>query len=46
MNLKKRDAEMDSRSSTGDAQKLNVEAGFVAFTADYHVPKHHPPRNN
>ncbi|XP_023737837.1 uncharacterized protein LOC111885839 isoform X1 [Lactuca sativa] len=26
MNLKKRDAEMDSRSSTGDAQKLNVEA--------------------
>lgn len=21
-------------------------AGFVAFNADYHAPRHHPPKNN
>ncbi|KAJ0526892.1 putative Root meristem growth factor/3 [Helianthus annuus] len=42
----KEDGEMASRSSTGDVQKLKTEAGFVAFTADYHMAKHHPPRHN
>ncbi|MED6123933.1 hypothetical protein PIB30_054254, partial [Stylosanthes scabra] len=23
-----------------------VDGGFVAFTADYHSPRHHPPKNN
>ncbi|OIW21075.1 hypothetical protein TanjilG_28524 [Lupinus angustifolius] len=23
-----------------------VDNGFMAFTADYHRPKHHPPKNN
>ena len=23
-----------------------VDSGFVAFTADYHSPRHHPPKNN
>ncbi|KAI3669931.1 hypothetical protein L6452_41421 [Arctium lappa] len=39
MMLKKKDEEMScsrSSSSGDDAKKLNVEAGFVAFTADYH----------
>ncbi|XP_021293322.1 root meristem growth factor 3-like [Herrania umbratica] len=22
------------------------ESGFVAFNADYHAPRHHPPKNN
>ena len=22
------------------------ESGFVAFNADYHEPRHHPPKNN
>ncbi|KAJ7943284.1 root meristem growth factor 2 [Quillaja saponaria] len=22
------------------------DAGFVAFNADYHAPRHHPPKNN
>lgn len=22
------------------------KAGFVAFNADYHAPRHHPPKNN
>lgn len=24
----------------------NKNANFVAFTADYHQPRHHPPKNN
>ncbi|KAI3777042.1 hypothetical protein L1987_46835 [Smallanthus sonchifolius] len=44
--ISKADGQMASRSSTSDAQKLNVEEGFVAFTADYHMAKRHPPRNN
>ncbi|XP_059650329.1 protein GOLVEN 7 [Cornus florida] len=24
----------------------DVAAGFVAFSADYHTPEHHPPKNN
>ncbi|KAJ9163461.1 hypothetical protein P3X46_023127 [Hevea brasiliensis] len=27
-------------------EQLNNEAGFVAFSADYHSPRHHPPKNN
>ncbi|KAL1332211.1 hypothetical protein AAHE18_11G011900 [Arachis hypogaea] len=23
-----------------------IDGGFVAFTADYHSPRHHPPKNN
>ncbi|CAI8608581.1 unnamed protein product [Vicia faba] len=23
-----------------------VDGGFVAFTTDYHPPRHHPPKNN
>ncbi|MED6110123.1 hypothetical protein PIB30_040025, partial [Stylosanthes scabra] len=23
-----------------------LDGGFVAFTADYHSPRHHPPKNN
>lgn len=22
------------------------QSGFVAFNADYHAPRHHPPKNN
>ncbi|KAM0039803.1 hypothetical protein Hdeb2414_s0012g00386261 [Helianthus debilis subsp. tardiflorus] len=44
--ISKEDGEMASGSSKGEAQKLNVEEGFVAFTADYHMAKHHSPRNN
>ncbi|KAJ9140614.1 hypothetical protein P3X46_031242 [Hevea brasiliensis] len=27
-------------------EQLNNEAGFVAFSSDYHAPRHHPPKNN
>lgn len=23
-----------------------IDKGFVAFSADYHGPRHHPPKNN
>lgn len=26
--------------------EVDGAAGFVAFNADYHAPKHHPPKNN
>lgn len=26
--------------------EVDDAAGFIAFNADYHVPKHHPPKNN
>jgi len=25
---------------------LSDDGGFVAFTTDYHPPRHHPPKNN
>ncbi|KDP31415.1 hypothetical protein JCGZ_11791 [Jatropha curcas] len=25
---------------------VKQEDGFVAFSADYHAPRHHPPKNN
>ncbi|AET03198.1 hypothetical protein MTR_8g066030 [Medicago truncatula] len=25
---------------------LSDDSGFVAFTTDYHPPRHHPPKNN
>ncbi|XP_050220730.1 protein GOLVEN 7 [Mercurialis annua] len=25
---------------------MKAPAGFVAFSADYHPPRHHPPKNN
>lgn len=28
------------------SKQLNNEGGFVAFSADYHAPRHHPPKNN
>lgn len=34
---------------TSDKSRISKKfgvAGFVAFAADYHVPKHHPPKNN
>lgn len=27
-------------------RKAKITAGFTAFSADYHVPKSHPPKNN
>lgn len=24
----------------------NIGGGFMSFTADYHSPRHHPPKNN
>lgn len=36
-----------SRSHHGTDGHHKVKmAGFAAFSADYHVPKSHPPRNN
>lgn len=29
-----------------DVDDDDEDAGFVAFSADYHPPRHHPPKNN
>lgn len=36
----KRERSLRSRMSD------EVDKGFVAFSADYHAPRHHPPKNN
>ncbi|XP_042978452.1 uncharacterized protein LOC122309149 [Carya illinoinensis] len=28
------------------SEQIDEAAGFVAFNADYHAPRHHPPKNN
>ncbi|KAK2663468.1 hypothetical protein Ddye_002042 [Dipteronia dyeriana] len=34
------------RNRTGSPSMKVKMGGFTAFSADYHVPKSHPPRNN
>ncbi|XVF43305.1 hypothetical protein PTKIN_Ptkin02bG0029600 [Pterospermum kingtungense] len=29
-----------------EVDESSSSAGFVAFNADYHAPRHHPPKNN
>jgi hypothetical protein len=49
--------ESEGNSSTGSnldckksfsrvSEEVVDEAGFVAFNADYHAPRHHSPKNN
>lgn len=39
---------MDYKPSVGHyfSEEIDNDAGFVAFSADYHTPRHHPPKNN
>ncbi|CAL0308038.1 unnamed protein product [Lupinus luteus] len=36
----------DNRSLRSSHLYDEVDKGLMAFTADYHRPKHHPPKNN
>lgn len=36
----------DDKSNTSPPTKLVVASRFVAFSADYHGPKRHPPKHN
>lgn len=50
--LVRKSGKVKSASSVEDNRSLRsrlsdeVEGGFIAFTADYHRPMHHPPQNN
>ena len=40
---------LDVKCKIGDQSSIRSSinvVSFVAFTADYHVPKRHPPKNN
>lgn len=37
--------ERTSSNMSSEEGKID-DAGFVAFNADYHEPRHHPPKNN
>lgn len=52
-NKEKTLAAIDSKKLSANGKKSlrshlsdEVGVGFVAFTADYHSPRHHPPKNN
>ncbi|OMO72218.1 hypothetical protein COLO4_27777 [Corchorus olitorius] len=31
---------------SNEVEDNHDQSGFVAFNADYHAPRHHPPKNN
>ncbi|KAG2702572.1 hypothetical protein I3760_06G096100 [Carya illinoinensis] len=37
---------LGSLTRSSDEVKNIDEAGFIPFNADYHPPRHHPPKNN
>lgn len=45
LNVERKLRNRSHHNSTNGHHKVKM-AGFAAFSADYHVPKSHPPRNN
>ncbi|KAG6712754.1 hypothetical protein I3842_05G117700 [Carya illinoinensis] len=42
----KYEADHEEAGKNGSTSHIDEAAGFVAFNADYHAPRHHPPKNN
>ncbi|KAJ6689733.1 hypothetical protein OIU85_006084 [Salix viminalis] len=36
----------NKRNGSRFSEGMKESSGFVAFNADYHEPRHHPPKNN
>ncbi|KAE9595701.1 hypothetical protein Lal_00031032 [Lupinus albus] len=45
-NAKKTASNVESNRSVKSRLPNEFDKGFMAFTADYHRPQHHPPKNN
>ncbi|XP_022727376.1 root meristem growth factor 3-like [Durio zibethinus] len=43
---KPKDVKMSGAQTVSHFSNGVDESGFVAFNADYHAPRHHPPKNN
>ncbi|CAL0315275.1 unnamed protein product [Lupinus luteus] len=45
-NAKKSSSKLQGKRSVKSHLPDEFDKGFMAFTADYHRPQHHPPKNN